>query len=686
MPAHRYRPPNGIRPEEEKLPLDTDLTILTRQSTLKQRERNTFSAELNPDELIREGQRLGFHPERINVYDWDMGMGAYNTTIADRPALKHWLHELLPSGKSRVLLVSQEDRLFRDRWETEHNAFIRQVAVHGGWVICGPRVYNFRREMDCEHFRLACKHGKQYIEFHIKGRLQPARHRAALAGRYAGGPVPWGYVVDYDHNSPTYMHFLPYDPHATIVREHVFKRFAHMLQPSVFGLVHIWEREGLLWPFFGPEVDERRTRYLSQALRRSRGYNGYRFHFTQAQRILTDVTYLGWRVHAGEVAWDATRKAPMICHQPLVDDELFWMCYDRIVPERPPWAPTKPAHAQAMSNYRPHRSRRVSTDDVWFLTPGLLRCGTHGSRYSAGMDAQGKIRLECPSVEKVLSDSQYMCPVVPASTVEPSIIEAFTEQLTLDEEDVRNLAQLAEQRVVADSGGINRLAAQAAEQRALLERAKRRALQIDDDAVAAEFLDEARKAKATIQNLERQIAEARATTSPSRTAWLQAERAAHLAGRIRTTFPMWPRQHQARVLTMALESGVLGPVHRQLLGLYLRWRGGTESRREIVRSLGLHIRWSVEEEELLRRYYDVLTWDALCRMLPTRKPDGIERHALTLGLSRRRRATRLNVVPAVAARPPIPNTMEPYGFPLGEHQAEVVPISSIEWRAPQSRS
>jgi hypothetical protein len=392
------------------LPLDTDLTILTRQSTLKQRERNAFSAELNPDELVREGQRLGFPPERIKVYDWDMGMGAYNTTIADRPALKYWLHELLPSGKSRVLLVSQEDRLFRDRWETEHNAFIKQAAIHGGWVICGPRVYNFRREMDCEHFRLACKHGKQYIEFHIKGRLQPARHRAAMAGRYAGGPVPWGYIVHYDHSSPTHMHFARYEPHATLVHDCIFLRFARMLRPSVFELARTWEREGLLWPFFGPEVDERRKRYLSQVLARSQGHNGYRFHYTQAQRILTDVVYLGWRVHAGEVAWDTMRNTPSICHEPLVEEDLFWACFDRIVPERPSWAPPKPSHALTRSTYRPHRSRRASPDDVWFLIPGLLRCGMHGARYSAGMDAQGKIRLECPSIEKALSETPYMCP------------------------------------------------------------------------------------------------------------------------------------------------------------------------------------------------------------------------------------------------------------------------------------
>src|SRR5262249_51766555 len=146
-------------------------------------------------------------PERIRVLDWDMGKGAYNTTIEERPALHHWLTELLPSGESRVVLVSQEDRLFRDRTEIQVNRFIEQVARHRGWVVCGlggPRVYNLRREMDKEQFRLVCKFGKQYIEFQLKQRLHPAAQRAAMQGRYVGGKVAWGYRVDYDTHSPTH--------------------------------------------------------------------------------------------------------------------------------------------------------------------------------------------------------------------------------------------------------------------------------------------------------------------------------------------------------------------------------------------------------------------------------------------------------------------------------------------------
>jgi len=76
---HRYQRPETS--EEESLPLDTICTILTRQSTRAQKGRNVFSAEVDPKTLVAEARRLGFPPERIQVLDWDMGKGAYNTTI-----------------------------------------------------------------------------------------------------------------------------------------------------------------------------------------------------------------------------------------------------------------------------------------------------------------------------------------------------------------------------------------------------------------------------------------------------------------------------------------------------------------------------------------------------------------------------------------------------------------------------
>ena len=310
MPQHRYQRDTRIRPDQEALPLQSICAILTRQSTLVQAERNVFSAEVNPQDLVDVALRLGFAQDHVRVVDADMGIGAYDTVISDRPGLQKWLYEDLPSGESLVVLVSQEDRLFRDKWEDQHNAFIRQVAIHGGWVICGQNIYNFRRDWDRDRFRMACKYGRMYIEHHVLQRLHPAAQRAAMQGRYVGGVVSWGYVVDYDRRSETYKRLVPYPPHVALVQEELFRFFASMPQASVSGVVRHWEESGLLFPFYGDDVDPHVVRSASRRKRDDiRG--GYVIEYRQVQRALTDVTYLGWRVRQGEVAWDGIKDAPL---------------------------------------------------------------------------------------------------------------------------------------------------------------------------------------------------------------------------------------------------------------------------------------------------------------------------------------------------------------------------------------
>jgi len=71
MRHSRYQSPDDSKPELDQLPLDTVCTVLVRQSSVKQTVQNTFSAEANPKDLVREAQRQGFAPERI--IDLDVG-------------------------------------------------------------------------------------------------------------------------------------------------------------------------------------------------------------------------------------------------------------------------------------------------------------------------------------------------------------------------------------------------------------------------------------------------------------------------------------------------------------------------------------------------------------------------------------------------------------------------------------
>jgi len=86
MRRSRYQSPNISSPEVDQLPLDTVCTVLVRQSTRSQAGRYLDSAEVNPDVLVQVARRRGFTDSHIRLVEDDMGIGAYSTTIEERPA------------------------------------------------------------------------------------------------------------------------------------------------------------------------------------------------------------------------------------------------------------------------------------------------------------------------------------------------------------------------------------------------------------------------------------------------------------------------------------------------------------------------------------------------------------------------------------------------------------------------
>ncbi len=524
MGHHRYQRPKEQDPREEQLPLDTICTILTRQSTVMQAERHVFSAEVNPQDLVSMAERLGFRREQVDVVDADMGIGAYKTVIEDRPGLQKWLYEDLPKGRSLVVLTSNEDRLFRDKDEVEHNRFIRQVAKYGGWVGCGGTVYNFRREWDADRFRWAGRAGKEFIEGHLKRRLFPAIQRAAMQGRYTGGPVPWGYVVDYLPQSPTYKHLTVYDPHATLVINEVFRYFASLPRLSLMAVAYHWEHDGLLWPFYGPEIDLRVKRVADASRKRDEVREGYPFNWRQTARILTDVNYLGWRARAGEVAWDQDRNVPRQCHPPLVDADLFWWCFDHVERERLPWMPPKVTTVQPMSH--PRRPRDVVVGEVRLLIHGHVRCATHARTYAVKRAGDGRVLLQCNGGGNPLA-GPVGCPMPTTTVVDEAVARAFVEDaLTLDEEDVAGLARLLEQRARTKGHQEGQLRQEIQERQLLLKRATQLAMRETNERVAEELLEQARQLTQAIAVREAELATLLTVQAPSSQTWVRAQQTA----------------------------------------------------------------------------------------------------------------------------------------------------------------
>jgi hypothetical protein len=189
------------------------------------------------------------------------------------------------------------------------------------------------------------------------------------------------------------------------------------------------------------------------------------------------------------------------------------------------------------------------------------------------------------------------------------------------------------------------------------------ALREENAAIAEDLLGQAKQAKQMISQLEKELGEHLDEQPISSRAWLAAQRAAGLAARIRATFHEWARTYQSQLISLALDDAVLGYVDRRLVGLWMRWRGGGQTRKEMVPMLGQHLRWSEEEKEAIRRYYPRLTWNALQQMLPARSTYAIKHIAKEVGVVRPTLANFEDTVPCVV-HPDVTNTMAVYGFPL----------------------
>jgi hypothetical protein len=102
----------------------------------------------------------------------------------------------------------------------------------------------------------------------------------------------------------------------------------------------------------------------------------------------------------------------------------------------------------------------------------------------------------------------------------------------------------------------------------------------------------------------------------------------------------------------------------RIIGLWMRWQGGSESRRELSSLWGRHLCWTDAEKDAVRRFYPCLTYVALQQMLPLRSWYAIKHCAKELGVVRPNRGEFSGEVPT-AVLPEVPNTMAAYGFPLG---------------------
>jgi len=302
-----------------QLPIESTWGIYARQSTPAQLIKHTQSTEMQTDDLISWLIERGVQEEKIFLFDADLGVSG-TLRIDQRTGLQELVERILAEN-IKAVLVYQVSRLFRDETGVQYNVFANICKEHDCILVTSDgMIFNFRSPMHLKMFRYLAEMAAEYIPQQIK-MLHEMRLKKARKGLYAGlGPVPSGYIVDYRRESPTYHKFIPYEPHAKVVR-YLFERY-YALRGDLQQLCRELDTQSAVFPFFGSEVDHRN---IGRWYRREVA-GGYRMTRNGLIILLTNPAYLGWWIVRGDIVSRTN-------HQPLfqgVDEELFWYAFDRL--------------------------------------------------------------------------------------------------------------------------------------------------------------------------------------------------------------------------------------------------------------------------------------------------------------------------------------------------------------------
>lgn len=298
--------------------------IYARRSDQRAKQKETDksqSREMQTEDLLIWGITAGWDESLLEPYFADFGLSG-TLRPDERPDMLR-LFDDIDNGRfdHGTVICYQESRLFRDETQIYYNQFIQKCKEHDVLVVSvSPytMIYDFKDEFLTEMFRWKCKEAGEFIKRQVKGWMLPARIRAAKQGLWSGlGDVSIGYVVDANPQSPTYKHFLVYEPHAVLV-VYIFTRFAELAGDLPKFMLEL-EDKRLVFP---PIPEDKRHEYMlkSRLMKISGGQLRTR---TALISILTNRHYLGWRIVRGEVVNKNS-------HPAIVDQQLFEFAFHKL--------------------------------------------------------------------------------------------------------------------------------------------------------------------------------------------------------------------------------------------------------------------------------------------------------------------------------------------------------------------
>lgn len=303
-----------------QLPLEWDCVIYPRISTAGQRDNVSSELQLKEDgDLWNIALRFGWKQNQVRHPKDDMELSG-TLRMEDRPAFKLMLQWII-NGEVRAVIAVNVDRLFRDKWGTEYSKFMEICEKYHVLVITPDMIYDFSDGYCIKQFRDRCIQAWEYLEYQVYKRMLGAKSYLGETGRWAGGNLPPGYIVDRDKKSPTHRRYVRYAPWSPIILR-MYERYRE-LNDNVMALHREYDAKPYMFPDFEEWVDPE----MIAKCKLKKVPGGYTMGLTTMVRMLCNPVYLGWWVYDNAILCDKEGK-PIINHEPVIpngrEEELFW--------------------------------------------------------------------------------------------------------------------------------------------------------------------------------------------------------------------------------------------------------------------------------------------------------------------------------------------------------------------------
>lgn len=317
------RPNNGSnRFDLSNMPKDKPGVIYVRQSKDVQVRENIHSFELQTELFVRYFRDQGFTGVIIVITD-DEGMSG-TLVIHKRPGLTRVMRliegeELVEGERIGWLGAVYVNRLTRDPWLITPGVLMKTCYEHDVWIITLRTYFNFKDTYCQRVFMIEAEEAARHLDW-MKTILGGAKKAASAKGYYDGRVLPPGYIVD--RTDPHRKKLMPYEPHIEPT-QWLFNRIV-ALDFNVRGLCREVDALPYLYPKMDSSLDPKTLSRFTMGKLLEGPYIGHHKPSRQGiLSILTNPVYIGWWIPIeGEIVKDN--------HPAIVEEELFWLVFDRI--------------------------------------------------------------------------------------------------------------------------------------------------------------------------------------------------------------------------------------------------------------------------------------------------------------------------------------------------------------------